>query len=649
MRRRLLSVPFLLLLGAAICPAMEYHVAKTGNDYAPGTSSQPLLTVNAAAQRAMPGDTVTVHSGVYREWVDPMFGGNSKNSRILYRAAEGETVELKGSEPVKGWKRSKQIGKDIWTVTLPDSFFGTFNPFAEEFTGDWLFPPCTLHLGEVFVNGVSMYEAESIDALREVRTSHRDPDGTMLNWYVDVSGGSTTLYAVFNGMDPNQEEVEVTTRPTCFYPSREGINYITLRGFKISQAATRWAAPTAEQVGMVAVHWGKGWIIEDNEIRNSKSSGITLGKEAGTGNNVWLHDQRKDGSLHYLECIFKALRHGWTKDDIGSHIVRNNIISDCGQAGICGSMVCAFSEICGNVIYNVCVKDEYSGCEQAGIKFHGGIDSYIHDNMVFNCNRGLWMDWMGQGSRASRNVFYGNHDQDVYYEMDHGPYVFDNNILLSDFSLWDMSDGGALIHNFLLGELRTQPDGRYVPYMTAHSTDVKGISIVNTSDNRICNNLFAVAEAGTDPLGCYEDIPVPFVAEGNAVICRSKVEASCDGSKVVLKIKGLDGSCRVVESGMFGVTFVSGQPFENPDGSEICFSEDFFGNGRNASGTAPGPFECNAGKGAEAGDAGKACCDGGACGAGEAGKADGVCCSDGAGLRHQSCERLPYSVSVIFE
>ena len=145
MRRRLLSVPFLLLLGAAICPAMGYHVAKTGNDYAPGTSSQPLLTVNAAAQRAMPGDTVTVHSGVYREWVDPMFGGNSKKSRILYRASEGETVELKGSEPVKGWKRSKQLGKDIWTVTLPDSFFGTFNPFAEEFTGGCSRPaPCTL-------------------------------------------------------------------------------------------------------------------------------------------------------------------------------------------------------------------------------------------------------------------------------------------------------------------------------------------------------------------------------------------------------------------------------------------------------------------------------------------------------------------------
>ena len=143
MNRRLLIILFLLLSGAVSCPAIEYHVSKTGYDSAPGTSSQPLLTVNAAAQRALPGDTVTVHSGVYREWVDPMYGGNAEDSRILYRAAEGEIVELKGSELVKGWKKSKQLDRDIWTVTLPDSFFGTFNPFAEAYSGDWLFPPYT--------------------------------------------------------------------------------------------------------------------------------------------------------------------------------------------------------------------------------------------------------------------------------------------------------------------------------------------------------------------------------------------------------------------------------------------------------------------------------------------------------------------------
>ena len=29
------------------------------------------------------------------------------------------------------------------------------------------------------------------------------------------------------------------------------VNYITIRGFHMSQAATQWAAPTAEQIGLI--------------------------------------------------------------------------------------------------------------------------------------------------------------------------------------------------------------------------------------------------------------------------------------------------------------------------------------------------------------------------------------------------------------
>ena len=55
--------------------------------------AHPLRTVNAAAQKALPGDTVTVHEGTYREWVNPLYGGIDDARRILYRAAEGERVE----------------------------------------------------------------------------------------------------------------------------------------------------------------------------------------------------------------------------------------------------------------------------------------------------------------------------------------------------------------------------------------------------------------------------------------------------------------------------------------------------------------------------------------------------------------------------
>ena len=51
-----------------------HHVAATGDDIAAGTESAPFRTINHAAQVALPGDTVLVHEGVYREWVKPANG-----------------------------------------------------------------------------------------------------------------------------------------------------------------------------------------------------------------------------------------------------------------------------------------------------------------------------------------------------------------------------------------------------------------------------------------------------------------------------------------------------------------------------------------------------------------------------------------------
>lgn len=65
-----------------------YHVSKTGSDLNPGTAAQPFATIQRAADLAMPGDTVVVHAGEYREWVDPKTGGTGDRNRITYTAAE---------------------------------------------------------------------------------------------------------------------------------------------------------------------------------------------------------------------------------------------------------------------------------------------------------------------------------------------------------------------------------------------------------------------------------------------------------------------------------------------------------------------------------------------------------------------------------
>lgn len=82
---------------------MEYHVAKNGSDTGKGTLQDPFLTINKAASVAVAvaGDTITVHEGVYREWVNPKYKGLSDKRRIVYQAAEGEKVVIKGSEEIR--------------------------------------------------------------------------------------------------------------------------------------------------------------------------------------------------------------------------------------------------------------------------------------------------------------------------------------------------------------------------------------------------------------------------------------------------------------------------------------------------------------------------------------------------------------------
>ena len=66
-------------------------------------------------------------------------------------------------------------------------------------------------------------------------------------------------------------------------------------------------------------------------------------------------------------------------------------------------MGAAFSTVTGNTIHDIHVRRTFSGAEMAGIKFHGAIDVQITRNHIYRTSRGLWLDWMAQGTRVSQN------------------------------------------------------------------------------------------------------------------------------------------------------------------------------------------------------------------------------------------------------
>ncbi|MBO3084515.1 right-handed parallel beta-helix repeat-containing protein [Cellulomonas fengjieae] len=485
------------------------HVTTTGSDRADGSADAPFRTINRAAQAAMPGDTVAVHEGVYREWVNPPRGG-MVGAPITYQAAVGpdglfEPVTISGAEVVTDWRPHPGAEGRVWVTEVPNALFGARNPYAERIGGDWFFDRVnTWHTGEVYLDGKSMYESLTLGGVEhpEVTPDSFDPEGSLLTWYCEVGDDVTTIWANFGGADPAAHEVEINARTFVLWPTATGIDYVTVRGFTLTKAATQWAPPTALQEGLIGPHWSKGWVIEDNTITDSKNVGVSLGKEASTGQNEAAAgpDGAKGGTQREREVIQRALvlggpgagePHPWHRDHVGSHIVRRNTIRDCEQAGVVGHLGAAFSTIADNHISRIHVKRQWHGAEVAGIKLHAAIDTVISGNTIHHTHRALWLDWQAQGTLVRRNVFYASTAEDFMVEVCHGPYLVDSNLFLSPWAVKDMSTGGAYVHNYIAGRIANCTEHqRYTPYHVPHSTAVYGVSNILGGDNRFYNNVF---------------------------------------------------------------------------------------------------------------------------------------------------------------
>jgi len=600
----------ILILVTSIVTAREFHVSKTGNDKNPGTPVSPFLTIQAAANIAQPGDIITVHEGVYRERITPPRGGESETKRIIYRAAEGEKVNIKGSEIIKNWE--KFVGT-VWKVVIPNSFFGDYDPYKDVIHGDWFNAMGrNHHTGEVYLNGKSFWEAAVLeDVLNPKQKKDRfDPEGSTYTWYCESNDENTFIYANFHGVDPNKELVEINVRESCFYPDTTNINYITISGFHMSQAATQWAPPTAEQIGLIGTNWSKGWIIENNIVSDSKCSGITLGKYGDEWDNT-----SENSAEGYVETINRALQNGWNKETIGHHIIRNNSIYNCEQTGICGSLGGIFSVIENNNIYNIWTKRQFTGAEMGGIKIHAAIDMLIKNNRLANCGRGLWLDWMAQGTRVTGNILCNNTTDDLFMEVNHGPFLVENNLFLSELSLRDWSQGGAWAHNLFAGNIEVRPQGRLTPFHEPHSTKVLGLRQIFCGDNRFYNNIFVggtpEVHGRLSGLKIYDEVALPMYVDGNIYLnganpfpgeknsvksdLNPEVSISEQGENVFLNILFDNSASKIktqlITTELLGKAKIPGQNYENPDGSLLIIDSDYFGNQRNKNNPSAGPFE----------------------------------------------------------
>ena len=508
-----------------------------------GTKEAPYRTISEAARIAVCSDEVLVAPGLYREYVDPVSSGVKYVSEVKHAAV------ISGAETVRNWIKHDN---STWTARISNGVFGSYNPYTTIVRGDWYFAKEPVHTGEVYLNGKAMYEVPNLeDVLNPVRNDLSwDPEGTMMKWYTEQDGNETVIYANFQGADPNVENVEINVRRNCFMPGKTGVDNITLSGFTVKQAATTWAPPTAYQDGMIGPHWSRGWIIEDCKISDSRCSGISLGKYLQPYNeNKWTTKRFKDGTQNERDIICMAQYEGWTKERIGSHIVRRCEIHDCGQTGIVGHLGCVFSIIEDNHIHHINNKQDLAGAEIGGIKMHAAIDVIFRRNHIHHCTRGIWLDWQAQGTRVTQNLLHDNMTptgtkinsslslgEDIFVEVSHGPTLIDNNLLLSICSCRLATQGLAFVHNLIAGSFtsvgsgtdngaKSLPSHRYTPYHVSHRTEVAGFMTFLHGDARFYNNIF-VQQQMHDELAAFVQKAIDSGATGFGaapnMICGTK-------------------------------------------------------------------------------------------------------------------------------
>ncbi|WP_435625306.1 right-handed parallel beta-helix repeat-containing protein [Flagellimonas sp.] len=451
-----------------------------------GSLEKPLKTINRAAELVKAGERVLVYGGVYRETIYPTKGGKSRSKMISYETAPGEDVVVRGSKILNAnWEQRKiytDVLKDtsltytwsrkIWVTTIPDSFFedGYFplklpNILPEEHKlMPWAklvkkIPPYTSTRGLLFQDGKRMVQLEDYADLTRIPGS----------FWVDVDGKTVHIHS-FDSGNPNSSLFELAVRSHLFRPKKVGLNHIQVRGFTFEHCANGFLRTST---GAVTTLGGQDWIIEGNTIRHANSSGLEFGYLAFETEDPHPDNIARDRS-----------------DAMGSTLVRNNHIYDCGTAGI-RSFVVPNGIIENNHIHHIGWQDAENYWECSGIKMlvtHNTLvsNNHIHDIQGGN---GIWLDWDIRYSRVTQNIIHDvqNIQGGIFVEASHYPNLVDNNVV------WNIDGNGIyandtdylMVYHNLIGNTT----GNVVHAIVQTDRYQNGRKLT-AEENRVFNNVF---------------------------------------------------------------------------------------------------------------------------------------------------------------
>ncbi|HMI02800.1 MAG TPA: right-handed parallel beta-helix repeat-containing protein [Pedobacter sp.] len=563
------------------------NVAKTGKDSNEGTATAPLLTIGKAETMAQPGDRIVVHKGIYRETIVLHSGGTSDAGRIVYVAAPGDEVIIKGSESIKEWKKNG----NTWRAEIDNSFFTDFNPFTELVNKD----SSSMHLGEVYLENEPLKEKKSLDEVGNLENS----------WYTVQGNGKTIIIANFGQNNPNLKLAEINVRQSAFSAEKPGVNYISIDGFSIAHIASPPAFVNGAQAGAISTNGGTHWSVQNCILRDCKSVAISIGQ---TGH---AYPGASPNKPQYSDL-------SQDMNTVGHHLIKHNHIFRCGQAGVFGLLHGTRSEITDNLIEDINGEGDYPVSESGGIRLVLAVDVLISHNLIRRVHGesgyGLFLGPLFQGARISRNVIADTRKSCIYLYNSHGPALIDNNILsgpgISTREGVKMisAEANVFVQNLFYncGFTNNRAPGRSfaTSNFLSHSLVIKQTIPALPIDNRWYSNLFIKGglEGLNDAANCEADYNV--YADGASMSSwgdkHSKRVNTSSNFKLVSSAKQINlifDSHLVpkilspeLNPAFLGFFTLSKQYLELPDGRPITVNKDFRAALAGKTAKLAGPF-----------------------------------------------------------
>jgi hypothetical protein len=248
-----LRIGLVLMLGLSFCAAAEGKTWYVSGETPAGIEQQEQVrTIGQAAALAEPGDTVIIHSGIYREAVVIEKSGTPDNP-ITFQAAAGAGVIMTGADRISEWAEVK--GDDrIYSTPWPHKFI-TWNQNNTHPDDDYhrLIGRCE----QVFVNGY---------ALRQVLERNKLSRGT---FYVDLDGKRLFIWNYDNQDISKKATVESSVRDRILAVKGD---YVTVKGIRFRYAANR------AQRGAVEFS-GNHLAVEDCIFEYTNAGGAAFGGE----------------------------------------------------------------------------------------------------------------------------------------------------------------------------------------------------------------------------------------------------------------------------------------------------------------------------------------------------------------------------------